>query len=237
MNYEAKFNKKGNIKLGSNIWTFNKLAGNIELNGCKGTCGKHCTGCFYPNDPKRSKCYVFNSYRMYGWDKSTVMNAHIKNTNTIRKNIELAFNDLDMQLKRAHNKPVAVRIHSSGELETPQELIKWFGLAVRNPKIPFYIYTKNYEVVEEVVKRMQIPDNFFINISIWHKEGVECYEKLKCYKNIRAFVYCDDYKYGFKMDAMCPAYDAKGKMNHEMTCDKCGICFGSKCKICGCYDH
>lgn len=50
-NYEAKFNKNGNIKVGK-IWTWNKLAGSGVIAGCKGTCGKHCTGCYKADNPK-----------------------------------------------------------------------------------------------------------------------------------------------------------------------------------------
>lgn len=243
-NYEAKFNKNGNIKVGGNIWTFNKLAGSGVLNGCKGTCGKYCTGCYNEKNPKKSSCYVFNSYVHYGWEKSTVMNSHIRNTNIMRSDINKAFKDIRQQLKRAKKKPTAVRIHSSGEIETKEELLKWFDVANENPSIPFYVYTKAYDVLDEVmllykIKKLEIPKNFFINISIWHEVGKKCYDTWKSNPQIRAFVYHDGYDYGenLKMDIMCPAYNSKGKMDHRFTCDTCKICYQEKHKVCGCYDH
>ena len=40
----------GNIKVGDML-TWNKLAGCGTLNGCKGTCGKYCKGCYNEEDP------------------------------------------------------------------------------------------------------------------------------------------------------------------------------------------
>lgn len=238
MSYECRFNKEGNIKIG-NMWSFNKLAGSGIIAGCKGTCSKYCTGCYNEEDPKKSNCYVFNSYVRYGWDKSSVVKGHARNTNALRNDLKKAFEELHLQLKRAKKKPLAVRIHSSGELETTEELIAWLEEAKNFPEIPFYVYTKAYDILNEVLGKYKLPKNFYINISIWHEVGIECYNRWKHLKNVRAFVYKDNYIYpeSLKIMAMCPAYDKKGKMNHKYTCDKCKICFSNKAKICGCYDH
>ena len=90
----------------------------------------------------------------------------------MRENIEKAFNDIRLQLKRAKKKPSAVRIHAAGEIETAQELREWIETATITPGIPFYIYTKAYEVLDQVLSTMDvrlIPKNFFINVSIWHE--------------------------------------------------------------------
>ena len=238
MSYECRFNKDGNIKIG-NMWSFNKLAGAGEIGGCKGTCSKYCTGCYNQENPKKSSCYVFNSYVRYGWDKSSVVKGHIRNTIALRKSVRKAFEDLHLQIKRAKKKPTAIRIHSSGEIETAEELIAWLEEASKWSEIPFYVYTKAYDILDEVLSTHEVPDNFYINISIWHEVGIECYNKWKHLNNVRAFVYKDDYTYPeeLKINAMCPAYDAKGKMNHNFTCDKCTICFSKNAKVCGCYDH
>ena len=39
MEYTARFVKNGNIKIGNTMWSWNKLAGNGEIAGCKGSCG------------------------------------------------------------------------------------------------------------------------------------------------------------------------------------------------------
>ena len=224
------------------MWSWNKLAGSGEIAGCKGTCGKHCQGCYDVADPRKSPCYVFKSYNQYGWDESTVVRGHIRNTNVMRNDIGKAFNDIRLQLSRARRKPSAVRVHASGELETTRELIEWLATAVMVPSIPFYVYTKAYEVLDEVLSSMDtrlIPKNFFINVSIWHEDGIAIYNKWKHLDCIRAFVYDDGYDYSrlLRIDCYCPAYDKNGKLSHDLTCDKCKICFQKKAKVCGCYSH
>lgn len=242
MEYTAKFVKNGNIKIGDTMWSWNKLAGNGVIAGCKGTCGEHCQGCYNKENPKKSSCYVFKSYVQYGWDNGTPVKAHIRNTKIMRENIGKAFEDIRLQLQRAKKKPSAVRIHASGELENVQELRMWLETASMYPNIPFYIYTKAFNIVDEVLsayKYADIPNNFFINISVWHDNGIEIYDKWKHLDNVRAFVYDDGYDYSnkIKINCYCPAYDKNGKLSHELTCDKCKICFQEKAKVCGCYSH
>ena len=160
----------------------------------------------------------------------------------MRSDIGKAFNDIRLQLSRARRKPSAVRIHASGEIETTQELREWLTTAIMTPGIPFYIYTKAYEVLDGVLSSMDtrlIPKNFFINVSIWHEDGIAIYNKWKHLDCIRAFVYDDGYDYSrlLKIDCYCPAYDKNGKLSHDLTCDKCKICFQKKAKVCGCYSH
>lgn len=242
MEYIARFVKNGNIKIGDTMWNWNKLAGSGVIAGCKGTCGSHCQGCYDANNPRKSPCYVFKSYNIYGWDHSSVVKGHVRNTNVMRENIDKAFNDIRLQLKRARKKPSAVRIHASGEIETAQELREWIETAALSPSIPFYIYTKAYEVLDDVLSSMDtnsMPSNFFINVSIWHENGIDMYNKWKHLDCIRAFVYDDGYDYGekLKINCYCPAYDKSGKLKHDLTCDKCEICFQKRAKVCGCYSH
>jgi len=242
MQYEARMIKNGNIKIGPTMWSWNKLAGNGVIAECKGTCGEHCKGCYNADDPKKSPCYVFDSYVRYGWENSTVVQSHIRNTNIMRNDIDRAFDDIRLQFKRAKKFPSAVRIHASGELETAEELRKWMDTACIHTQIPFYIYTKAYEILDEVLEGKtndDIPLNFFINVSIWHENGVEVYNKWKHLDCIRAFVYDDGYDYSQSLhfDCHCPAYDQNGKLHHDLTCDKCKICFQKKAKVCACYSH
>lgn len=242
MEYIARMVKNGNIKIGNTMWSWNKLAGSGVIAGCKGTCGEHCNGCYNAEDPRKSPCYVFKSYNIYGWDRSSVVKGHVRNTNIMREDIDRAFDDIRLQLKRAKKKPSAVRIHASGELETTQELQKWIETASMFPSIPFYVYTKAYEILDEVLSGLDkdpIPENFFVNVSIWHENGIDTYNKWKHLDCVRAFVYDDGYDYSgkIKIDCYCPAYDKSGKLHHDLTCDKCKICFQGKAKVCGCYNH
>lgn len=242
MEYIARMIKNGNIKIGNTMWTWNKLAGSGVIAGCQGTCGNHCNGCYNADNPRKSPCYVFKSYNIYGWDHSSVVRGHVRNTNIMRSDIHHAFSDIRLQLKRAKKKPSAVRIHSAGELETAQELREWIETASMFPSTPFYVYTKAYEILDEVLSEFDnetIPENFFINVSIWHENGIYTYNRWKHLNCVRAFVYDDGYDYSDKIriDCYCPAYDKSGKLHHDLTCDKCKICFQRKAKVCGCYDH
>ena len=243
MEYVARMTKNGNIKIGQTMWSWNKLAGSGEIAGCKGTCGKHCNGCYNADNPRKSPCYVFKSYNLYGWDQSSVVKGHVRNTNIMRSDMHHAFNDIQLQLKRARKKPSAVRIHASGELETAQELREWIETAEMFPEIPFYVYTKAYEILDEVLSDIDndsIPDNFTILISVWHENGIQMFNKWKYLNCIKAFVYVDheyDYANKLNINCYCPAYDQNGKLSHDFTCDKCRICFNKKCKVIGCYNH
>lgn len=137
---------------------------------------------------------------------------------------------------------INVQAHAAGELQSCKELKMWLETANLYPDIPFYVYTKAYDKVDKVlssIKECNIPKNFYINISIWHQSGIKTYNKWKHLDTIRAFVYDDGYDYSkkLKIDCYCPAYDKNGKLSHELTCDKCKICFQKKAKVCGCYDH
>lgn len=239
MAYSVKVNKNGNIKVGYML-TFNKLAGAGEIAGCKGTCGGHCKGCYNSENPKKSPCYVFKSYVQYGWEKSTVVKSHVKNAIAMRQDIERAFHDIQTQIARMKKRPSICRIHASGEIERAPEFTLWNETAKMFPDITFYIYTKNFKAFSEFMENNSLASNFFVNLSVWHKSGIAAYKRFQNVENVRAFVYCDGFDYsahGLEVKTMCPAYDEKGKLHHEMTCDKCGICFNKKAKICGCQAH
>ena len=222
----AKFNKKGDTKIGA-IWSFSTLMGNepvhIDYNGVKcdvvGTCGGYCEGC-------KKSCYVRNSYRY-----PSVKYGHAWNTLAIRDDIESAYNDLEGQLKRARNKPNAVRIHVSGEFESMQELNMWNKLAKAFPNITFYVYSKAYDIMDDYFTNNTLAANFIVNVSIWHEYGIMFFMKWRNLKNIRAFVYDDGYEYrkfGIYSDSRCPAYDSNGKAIDGVTCQKCGLCMGRR---------
>ena len=233
-----KYMTDGNIKVGK-MWTFNKLAGCSTINGCKGTCGKYCKGCWDKKNYLKSPCYVVNSYQRF---PNTVIPRHIKNTTDMRKNPDEVFKEIEGQIKRAKIKR-PVRIHSAGEFEKTSEILKWFELAKKYPEVPFYVYTKAYDLIGKVLEHNEIPKNMWINISIWHDNGIATYFKWKHLTNIRAFIYDDGYDYTSLASTLvenkryCPAYDEKGKMNHNVTCDNCKWCYKADNKVVFCHEH
>ena len=120
----------------------------------------------------------------------------------------------------------------------------WCNLATEHPETIFYLYTKNYNVVQKAIDNDIIPNNMYINISVWHENGISSYNNMKNHNQIRAFVFVDKEwnverynKNGLDITSMCGAYDKNGKMNHAVTCEKCGKCFSNKNKCVGCYEH
>ena len=227
----------GNIKLGNNplfgSWSTMK-GGDDEIRyvkkydgSCSGTCGecgKYCT----------DSCYVNASYR-YG----SVIQRHAINATYIKEDVDLTFKILDEQLTKKKDKFQIIRINQSGELTGFAELQHWINLAKKHPETKFYVYTKNYKAVKKVVdKEIEVPKDFTILISVWHKHGLKEFNKWKDLPYIKAFVY-DDGELHITPQTYCMAYDDKGKLDHNVSCEKCKKCFNrnSKHKIIGCKAH
>lgn len=257
--------KKGtaadNIKLGS-MGSWAMLFGSCDWyvpeldETVKGTCGGHCKGCFDPKNERCSKCYVAKSYMKYTKrnadgtigditkNECSVKLGHAYRTLAMTMFRDELLESLDGQLTRMKKKLEVVRINESGELTCYEDMELWAELAKRHPETIFYIYTKNYEVINKAIANNIIPDNFFINISIWHESGIKEYKKMEDNSQIRAFCLTDKEwtkdKYstqGIDIVSMCGAYDEKGKMNHNVTCDKCKKCFSTRNKCVGCFEH
>ena len=227
----------GNIKLGDNplfgSWSTMK-GGDDEIRyvkkyggSCSGTCGqcaKHCT----------KSCYVNASYR-YG----SVIQRHAVNTVWLKENIKKTFDILDKQLERKKQKFEIIRINQSGELTGYDELKRWINLATKHPETQFYVYTKNYQAVKKMVaSKIEVPKTFTILISVWHEQGVKEFNELKHLPYIKAFVY-DDGELHIPVQTYCKAYDDNGKLNHDISCEKCKKCFNrnKNHKVIACKDH
>lgn len=206
---------KGNQKMG-NIPNFNTLPGNrllkkrngTILTNIVGTCGKNCKSCF-------SVCYAarFIIHHHNACVKMYAANTIIMRTDEAK---------LRNEIREYCNKNIVkyFRFHTSGEIESLNQLLVYCDICKDNPDVTFYIYTKAFDIVEKALK--QIPDNFVINLSEWHGNLDNASESLleKC--NIFAY---DDKGSSEKVKAMyhCPAVDAKG---HEtgITCAQCRRC-------------
>lgn len=240
---KACFSKSGNIKLGETVYTFSKLPGNLTYivnaaNGsfvCQGSCGSFCKGC---GDVIKDKdgnyilpsCYVFKSFRY-----SSVVAAQMRNTIAMRQNMKALFSRLYWQLKRARKAPAVVRINQSGELESKEEFLRWCQLAEQFQGTKFWLYSKAFGYID--VSKM--PANMFLNVSVWHEYGInEYFTFSEKSKQVNAFVYDDGYDYkskGLIFNTRCNAYKG-GKLNHSITCEKCGKCF-KRSGVIACEDH
>lgn len=228
----------GNIKLGNRIGTISKLAGNgifhVNDNGheydIQGSCGEFCSEC-----GNRSGCYVFKSYR-YG----SVIKGHARTTKAFREDLDKAFKDMHDQLCRKRKPFEVVRVNQSGELESAAEFDNYRKLAKLHPETTFFFYTKAYKYVIDSLLTNGLPDNMVVLCSIWHEYGIKEYLQVRHIKNVKAFVYDDgfDYsKYGLQIETYCNAYDHNGKLNHEITCERCRKCYNKTCKVIGTFPH
>lgn len=233
--YRYKFDLSGNIKLGK-IATWSTLMGDYKykklpgvLDGITGTCG-NCDGC-------RLSCYVRRSYR-----NPSVTFGHAKNTYGMRHNLAALEHDLASQLARG--KIGIVRLNQSGEVENDEQMAMWCRLASAFPDVKFYIYTKMYGISEKFLTQGLVPENFTILYSVWGEFGLEEYNRVKDYPNVKAFEFDDGTgKNMFLATKLyCPAYkvvgkSGKAKMDHSITCSTCKLCFQGKAKVIACHDH
>lgn len=245
---DARWNFKGNVKLGGKIASFSKLAGDgvfqTKYGEVRGTCGRHCKGCGESVNGQLPPCYVFKSYRY-----DSVVNGHARNTLSFRKDLWESCKQLSGALQRKKTPVEIARWDQSGEL-LPGEIQGLAMIAGENKDTRFYVYTKCYDEVIQALQAGIVPDNLTILISVWHENGIEAFQAVKDYENVKAFVYVDgdkdggwtaeDYaKHGLQIGTFCKAYGRDGKLDHDITCQRCQKCFNrlASHKVIGCYDH
>lgn len=238
----AGFNEGGNIKLG-NMFSFSKVYGSdyfvsMRYGIVQGTCGKYCMGC-------KEECYVKHSYR-----HNSVIDCHARNTLAFKADIEKAFDDLKKQIDSKRDKPLFVRVDQSGEIESEKEFKLWVEMAREYKNIQFYLYTKAFSLVMPTLniysEKGILPNNITILFSIWHEYGIKAYKQFEHLPQVKAFVVLDNvwneakYKeYGLHVTTTCKAYNEKGKLDHNITCERCRKCFNriARHKVIGCYEH
>ena len=246
----AKWNYKGNIKVG-NIATFSTLASdqtfNTKYGQVQGTCSGCCEHCGRSENGKRPDCYVFKSYRY-----QSVIDGHARNTLAVRQDPMKAYKDLSDSLSRKRKPVDAGRFDQSGEIENSLQFLGMCFVAKQHENIPFYVYTKKAEIVVPALLTGQVPKNLTVLISIWHEQNLNAYKKVCHLANVKAFVYCDSNKdpengwspetyaqHGLVIGTFCKAYGTDGKMDHNITCQRCRKCFNraASAKVIGTWAH
>lgn len=94
-------------------------------------------------------------------------------------------------------------------------------LAKANPNVRFYTYTKRFSWVEKYLEEnKELPSNFVINMSIWHKNYSNPY-------GLPEFIYDDGTEEDVAKLPHCPAVGAD---HHEtgITCARCKRCINAK---------
>lgn len=218
---------RGNAKVG-NIPQFNTLPGDElltlasgqVLTNIVGTCGGHCSDC-------KSSCYAIRSAKFH---HKSVIRAWAQNTVILRNDPEKIKNEIGEYCKK--NIVKFFRFHTSGELESINQLILYCEICTENPDVNFYIYTKRFDLIEEhfVKNHNQLPENFIINLSEWH-ENIMKYiyspneNTRRFFSRLNIFAFDDHTKESVFASNLthCPAVDRYG---HEtgVTCAQCRRC-------------
>ena len=224
---------KGNQKLG-NIPGFNTLAGDgilslsngKQLTNIEGTCKGVCEHC-------KSSCYAINFLRFH--HKNTV-SAYARNTMIMRNDPEKVCAEITEYCKK--NIVRYFRYHTSGEIESVEQLKTYASICYMNQDVTFYIYTKNFAVLEKWFEDLDkngltIPENFIINLSEW-KDNLSFMngKHHRFFDECNIFAYDEDYDKDY---THCPAINKTG---HETgtTCAMCRRCMrkGNKTAV---YPH
>lgn len=218
-----------NGKLG-NIPQFNTLPGDEPLRlgsgrpltNITGTCGKFCEGC-------KSECYAIRTAICHN---NTVIPAWGRNTVILRNNPEKVKSEIREYCIK--NIVRYFRFHTSGELESVEQLELYCEICYENPDVTFYIYTKRLDLIAKyfVYSGKRLPENFVINLSEWHGNinefisGTEDIVKVGNFlKSLNVFAY-DDHTEESEYARLLPHCPAIDKSGHEtgITCAQCRRC-------------
>lgn len=200
-----------------------RLSNGDMVTDCLGTC-ENCDECV-------NGCYAIKSFKRF----PTVAKNRIENTLQLRNDRIKHFSDMENAI--ISNNIEIVRYTESGEIEDFYQFKALYTMAVKMPNVRFYLYTKNYDVLRTFFRRYVLPQNMVVLVSVWGKQGRDEWEEFKYYNNVKCFAVNSD----MSVSCYCPAYrvDGSGKVKRDesMTCAKCKLCFDSKAKVIGCYEH
>lgn len=149
----------GNAKLAKNIATFSLPAGHTCTFAklCLSKANKE-TGIITDGDDTEFRCFaasaecVFPSVRTQRWNNLELL----QNAKTIEDMTKLIQRSLPTGIN-------AVRIHVSGDFYNEKYFLAWLNVALNNPLITFYGYTKALPLVVKYKKYM--PENFKLTAS------------------------------------------------------------------------
>jgi len=222
----------GNRKIGKVI-NFSTLPGNAthyaKARGTKvtdivGTCGQNCNCCF-------DECYAKRSLVQH---HNAVAKAWGENTLLIRYRLAETMAQIQEFINK-HPSRKLFRWNVSGELENVFQLEAMNDLAKANPQLKFGIYTKNFRVVREFVKRGNtLATNFALNLSQWH-DNLNGWEDIASMFN--RFIYDDHIDPSLASVRKCKAVNEDGTRDKSVKCEDCGYCYENNKEATRCPAH
>lgn len=106
-------------------------------------------------------CYAIKMIRRF---KAT-RNAWARNTAIVEKDIAGFVCQVHGWL--SIYQPRAFRIHVGGDFVSEAYLTAWIVIAKANPKVKFFAFTKQFDILRAVIKYTKIPRNLSIILSAW----------------------------------------------------------------------
>lgn len=219
----------GNIKVGA-IPQFNTLPGNEPisvstigvLTDIKGTCSNFCKTC-------KGSCYAI---KMLKYRHNSIVKAWGENTLLLRNRPKQVKTDIINYINKKGVK--YFRFHTSGELESVEQIKIYKEICESCPDCNFYIYTKAFGLLLYYFRNGgTLPKNFVINLSEW-KGNIDKFYKYndvednikELFESMNVFSYDDNTPECLAAKVVmphCPAVNEKGK-DTGVTCDKCRRC-------------
>ena len=197
----------GNAKLGRGVWTFSTLPGtdlyrvNMGTKAApdymkiKGTCVCNCQGCYAKT----------GFYRM----ASTIKALAIR-TALVRGYLDWAKRAIMAQIKADGIK--LCRIHAAGDFFSREYVAAWYEIALENPDVCFWTYTKN-------------PD------------AVNAFDDLPNANIVKSIVPGFGFNYG-PCGYILRVYKALRDMGKRVYICRCGVDKNQHCNVCrGCADN
>ena len=257
---------RGNAKTGIGVYTFNTLPGNSEhllyvkekglLTDIPGTCSKYCTEC-----AKDGCCYAWRDGKRHhnhcikAWGENTLLlrNDPIRLFALINDYITKKNARYNLTKNERWYRIQYWRWHSSGEIETLLQLELMNETAEKHPEVQFGVYTKNFDVLEQYIKKHGIhgfAKNFAINVSQWHGVADNFLAKYPGVFNV--FTYDDSHSAKCTLSEKekkrlaslphCPAVNPDGSRRigsdgKPVTCTKCHECYKRHCIERAVYSH
>lgn len=102
------------------------------------------------------KCYASTTLKM-----RKGLNEHLQKNTKILTNSILEFDDLP----KIHAVDSIFRFEAFGDLINTNQVINYFNICKKNPKITFSIWTKCPHIIREVLRTEKKPDNLIIIVS------------------------------------------------------------------------
>lgn len=168
-----------------------------------------------PKAPCFAKCYAQHGVMIM----SNVQGAYWRNWRLYQENPDNFFEQLYYKIK--FTGIPKVRWHDSGDIPSLDYFKRMVALAYKLPDVKFMAFTKRYDIVNQGLEEVRLPDNLVIFFSAW--------DKLWAVPNPNnlpiAYV-------KFENERLTPeipsyAFHCPGR---KTTCSACGVCFSEKTK-------